>query len=390
MRSLFPTLSIAALLAGGLAAQTRTIVSPPVNKNSEGGSSDYRPFNIATASATFRKYHWQEVHDLGKTTIGKIAGISYRRDGYAYPGTKSPAYYTDAEIAISTAKTTSATMSRTFASNDGTDKVVVMARKKVNFAPFPYVGQTGSVQPFFFSMPFDTAKVLVFKGGSLCVDIKVYDNNLYDATTRTYKRIYFDRAYNSTGGRSIPSRRACYGSDKNNYLPFYGFAYNYYYKTQNKLRMYAYSYYGLTGGAGFWLITGAALPNSVPLPGNCYLHVDLSKMILAVPGSGVGYGGRKSTTYYYPPYSGTTRQYLDLPWQNSFRGAKLASQMFGIDPQANSLGLTSTNLVDLSLPTYDPNGLPLSYTYAYGTFFGRTYGYGPFKSAGLVTQFKLN
>ncbi len=377
------------LLSPALSSQSRTYVSPAAFANREAPSGSYYPLSRVNSVQTYRQLHTLEVHDLPTTAVGKLGGIAYRRDGYAYAGQKSPACWIDLEVAVSSAKTTSKTMSSVFANNEGTDRTVVIARKKVNFASYPFIGNSGQVQPFFLTLPFDTGKVLVFKGGSISVDIKSYDNNLYDATTRQYRYLYLDRAYNSTGSMTRGTGRACYSSDPNNFLPFYGFAYAYYYRTTSKLRLYGYSYYGLQGGAGLMLLAGKPLPTSVPLPGGCYLHIDPGSVFLAVPGSGIGYGGRKTTSYYYPPYQGNTRQYLELPWQNSFRGAKLYVQMVGIDPKANSLGLTFTNRTDMTLPLYDPNGLPVSYTYTWGPYFSRTYGYGPYKSQGAVTQFKF-
>ncbi len=387
MRSL--ALLSAGLITAALGAQSRTVVSPAVFATTDAPSASIYPLSRVSPTLTYRQLHTLEVHDLPSTAVGKVGGIAYRRDGKTYAGQKSPACWIDLEVAISSAKTTSKTISTAFAGNEGTDRTVVIARKKVNFASFPFIGNSGQVQPFFITLPFDTGKVLVFKGGSITVDIKSYDNNLYDATNRQYKYIYLDRAYNATYGSYSRTGRACYSSDPNNILPFYGYAYSYFYQTSNTLRIYGYSYYGLKGGAGIMLIAGKALPVSIPLPGACYLHIDPSSIFMAVPGTGVGYGGRKYTTYYYPPYQGNTRQYLNIPWQSSFKSAKIYFQMVGIDPKANSLGLTFTNRTDMTLPPYDPNGLPVSYTYTWGPYFTRTYGYGPYKSQGAVTQFKF-
>ncbi len=390
MRTPTLALGLSGLLVMGLSAQTRTVISPKAFASSDAPSASFYPLSRVSNNQTYRQLHILEVHDLGSTTVGKITGISYRRDGRIYAGQKSPACWIDLKVAISTAKTTSQTISTTFANNEGTDKVVVVARKKINFASYPFIGKSGQVQPFLIQVPFDTAKLLVFKGGSIAVDVFSYDNNLYNATTRTYRYLYLDRAYNSTYSSTSRSGRACYSSNKSNYLPFYGSAYGYFYKTTGKLRLNGYSYYGLTGGAGLMLMSAGKLPTAVPFPGACYLHIDPSKIFLTLPGSGVGYGGRKMTTYYYPPYKGTQMQYFEIPWQSSFAGARIYAQMIGIDPLANSLGLTMTNLIDISLPAYRASGLPLSYTYTYGTYIGRTYGFGPYKSQGAVTAFKLN
>ena len=382
----FATSFAVALLVGGLTAQTT--VNPSEFKNAEGPSSNYYPYFYGHSRSIYRQFHYQEIHDLG-TAKGAIKGILYRRDGFAYSGSKSPANWVDMEMALSKAKTTSQTASTTFTSNIGTNNVVVLKRKKVNFPSYPWLPTRP--QPFFFSIPFDQGKFLAFTGGSVCVDIKVWDNSVYNATTKVYNRIYLDAAYNSTSGTYSRRGRACYSSDQNNFLPFYGYAYSYLYRSGSTytLRLYGYSYYGLKGGTGIMLIAAKALPTPIPMPGSCYLYVDPTSILMMVPGTGVGYNSQKYTTYYYPPYQGNTRQYLNLPWSNSLRNAKLEVQMVGFDPKANSLGWTFTNLTSMNLPNYNPKGLSVSRIYRNGsTAFTSPTGYYH-KSYGLITTFKM-
>lgn len=380
----FATSMAVAILVGGLAAQTT--VNPSEFKNVEGPSGNYYPYFYGSSNAVYRQFHYQEVHDLG-TAKGAIKGLLYRRDGNIYAGSKSPANWVDMELALSKAKTTSQTASTTFASNEGSNRVVVLKRKKVNFPSYPWLPT--KPQPFFFSIPFDTNKVLAFTGGSVCVDVKVYDNSVYNATTRVYNRIYLDAAYNSTSGSYTRRGRACYASDQNNILPFYGYAYSYLYRSTNQLRIYGYSYYGLKGGTGIMLIAAKALPTPVPMPGACYLYVDPTSILMMVPGTGIGYNNSKTKTYYYPPYQGNTRQYLNVPWSNSLRNVKLEIQMVGFDPKANSLGWTFTNLTTMTLPNYNPKGLTVSRIYKNGSSaFTSSTGYLG-KSYGLVTTFKM-
>ncbi len=370
-------------LSSGLNAQTT--VSPKEFKSIEGASSNYFPYFRASSSQTFRQMHYQEVHDLG-TAKGAIKGLIYRRDSLAFKGGKSPANWTDVEIALSTAKTKAQTISNSFASNEGSNRVVVLKRKKVNFASFPFIPTTP--QPFFFSFPFDQNKVLAFTGGSVCVDVKTWDNSVYNATTRQYSYLYFDAAFNSTGGTYERTGRACYGSDQNNILPFYGYTYASLLRNTNTLRLYSYSYNGLLGGTGIMLIAAKKLPAPVKLPGACFLYVDPSSILMMVPGTGLR-ATTKTTTYYYPPYQGNTRQYLNIPFNNSLRNLKLQTQMVGFDPGANSLGWTFTNLNTVNLPNYNPNGLSVSRVYRNGsTAFSSSTGFVN-KSFGLITTFKM-
>ncbi|HHI78657.1 MAG TPA: hypothetical protein ENK02_01610 [Planctomycetes bacterium] len=374
---------LSSFLSSGLSAQTT--VSPKEFKNTEGASSNYFPYFRASTSQTFRQMHYQEVHDLG-TAKGAIKGLLYRRDGRVFAGSKSPASWTDVEIALSTAKTTAQTISKTFASNEGSNRVVVLKRKKVNFPSFPFL--PAKPQPFFFSFPFDTNKVLAFTGGSVCLDVKTYDNSVYDAQKRTFNYIYFDAAFNSTGGTYERTGRACYGSDQNNILPFYGFTYTSLITSTNTLRLYSFSYNGLSGGTGIMLVAAKKLASPVKLPGSCFLYVDPSSILMMVPGTGV-IGSRKTTTYYYPPYQGNTRQYINIPFSNSLRNVQIQSQMVGFDPGANSLGWTFTNLNTVNLPNYNPKGLSVSRVYRNGSSaFTSTTGFVN-KSFGLITTFKM-
>ncbi|GEM_PF-1159746 len=371
------------LLTSGLKAQTT--VSPKEFKTVEGPSSNYFPYFRASSSQIFRQMHYQEVHDLG-TAKGAIKGLIYRRDSRIFAGSKSPANWTDVEIALSTAKTKAQTISNTFASNEGSNRVVVLKRKKVNFASFPFLPT--KPQPFFFSFPFDQNKVLAFTGGSVCVDVKTWDNSVYNATTRQYSYIYFDAAFNSTGGTYERTGRACYGSNQNNILPFYGYTYASLLTSTNTLRLYSFSYNGLQGGTGIMLIGAKKLAAPVKLPGACYLYVDPSSILLMVPGTGF-ISTRKSTTYYYPPYQGSTRQFLNIPFNNSLRAVVLQTQMVGFDPTANSLGWTFTNLNSVTLPNYNPNGLSVSRVYRNGSSaFSSSTGFVN-KSFGLITTFKM-
>ena len=382
---LAPSFAVA-LLLGGLTAQTT--VNPSEFKNAEGPSNNSFPYFFGSSLSIFRQFHYQEIHDLG-TAKGAIKGILYRRDGNVYAGGKSPVNWVDMEMALSNAKTTSQTASTTFTSNIGTNNVVVLKRKKVNFPSFPWFPT--QPQPFLFSIPFDQGKFLAFTGGSVCVDVKVWDNSIYNATTRVYNRIYLDAAENSTRGFYTRHGRACYSSDQNNILPFYGYAYSYLSGSGSTytLLLYGYSFYGLKGGTGIMLIAAKALPTPIPMPGACYLYVDPSSILMMVPGTGFSSKSKQYTTYYYPPYQGNTRQYLKLPWSNSLRNAKLEIQMVGFDPKANSLGWIFTNLTSLNLPDYNPRGLSISRIYRNGsTAFTSTTGF-LWKSYGLITTFKM-
>ncbi|MEZ5989148.1 MAG: hypothetical protein R3F30_08500 [Planctomycetota bacterium] len=337
---------------------------------------------------------YMEIHDLPASAKGKLSGIAMRREGF-YTSSNwytdpSPAINATMEIRVSTAANTAATMVSTLASNHGSDKTTVLVKKAVNFKSIPRIPNVNA-QPFLFKFPFDSGKTLAFAGGkSLAYEIETFDHDLYDTKTSSYKYIYFDRDYNSTSGRSQQNGRACYGSNTASILPYYSYWYSSYYSSTNVLRMYGYAYNGVSGGISVALLSGGLLPTGVKLPGDCWLYIDPAKIFMTVPGSGLTSSGSKSTTHYIPPYasSSTSRQYLDIPWDPKFANAQIEVQTLGIDPTANSLGLTLSNNNTVFVPNYSTSGLPCSYGYRYqsGTNF---YEYR-YLDQGNVTQFTFN
>ncbi|MEZ5989149.1 MAG: hypothetical protein R3F30_08505 [Planctomycetota bacterium] len=384
----------AALLvcAGALAAQT-TFVSPARSASIDAYSSSSYPFRNSSV-ATGRYQSYMEIHDLPSTAKGKLSGIALRREGFNtgsnWYDDPSPAITADMEIRVSTSVNTAATMVSTLASNHGADKTTVLKRAKVNFKSIPRIPNV-LAQPFLFKFPFDSGSTLAFAGGkSLAYEVEIFDHDLYDQQNSTYKYIYFDRDYNTTSGRSQQNGRACYGSNTASVLPYYSYWYSSYYSTTNVLRMYGYAYNGVSGGVSVALLSGGLLPAALKLPGDCWLYIDPAKIFMTVPGTGLTSSASKSTTHYIPPYiaNNTSRQYLDIPWDPKFAGAQMEVQTLGIDPTANSLGLTLSNNNTVFVPNYSTNGLPVSYGYRYqsGTNF---YEYA-YKDQGNVTQFLFN
>ncbi|MEZ5989150.1 MAG: hypothetical protein R3F30_08510 [Planctomycetota bacterium] len=390
MRSL--TLLPALALAGSLAAQT-TFVSPERVANIDGYSSSSYPFRLSSTQ-TARYQSYMEIHDLPASAKGKLSGIALRREGFytgsSYYDDPTPNFTVDMEIRVSTAVNTAANMVSTLASNHGSDKTTVLKRAKVNWKPIPRIPNV-PVQPFLFKFPFDSGANLAFAGGkSLAMEFESWDNDLYDSTTSTYKYVYFDRDYNTTSGRQLQTGRGCYGSDTSSIFPYYSYWYAYYYTTTNVLRMYGYGYYGVNGGVSVALLSGGKLAAGIPLAGACWLYIDPSKIFLTVPGSGLLYNNTKSTTHYIPPYiaNNSARQYLDLPWNPAWAGAVMQVQTLGIDPTANSMGITMSNLNSVDVPNYSTTGLPVSYGYRYLS--GTSYYEYAYKDQGNATQLTFN
>jgi hypothetical protein len=367
------------LLASPLCAQT-TVVNPKGFAASDAPSSSYYPFR-PNSRPTYRWLDYMEIHDIDSKVKGKLSGIKWRREG-TYTGgsyqSPSPVFWANMTVSLSTAAVTSQNMTTTWASNHGKNLTTVLKTKKVNFKSIPYIPKL-PFQPFLFSIPFDSGSQLVHTGGSVAAQIEVSDNNLYDSTTSTYSYLYFDHAYNSTSGVYTHRGRGCYGSDETQFYPFIGYSYTNLDTTKNAHRYYGYSYYGLLGGVGIDLMAASKLPTSVPLPGGCYLHVNLGSVIIATPGSGVR-GTAKYTTFYYPPYQGTTRQYAYIPNSPGVAGARVYCQKVGVDPKANSMGLVLSNYTQMNFSNYQVAGLGIARGYGYqsGTnkYYTRSFNYG--------------
>ncbi|MEZ5989151.1 MAG: hypothetical protein R3F30_08515 [Planctomycetota bacterium] len=380
------------LCAGALVAQT-TFVTPVRSANIDGISATNYPFR-SSSTQTGRYMSYMGVHDLPAAAKGKLSGIAMRREGFytgsSYYDDPTPAVNADMEIRVSTAVTTSATMTTPLANNHGSDKTTVLKRKKVSFKSIPRIPSVPA-QPFLFKFPFDSGATLAFAGNkSLAYEIETFDHDLYNSSTNTYSYIYFDYDYNSTSGRSLQTGRACYGTNTSSVLPYYSYWHNYYYSSTNVLRMYGYAYNGVSGGLSVALLAAGSLPAPIKLPGDCWLYIDPAKVFMVVPGSGLLYNGTKSTTHYIPPYilNNSTRPYLDIPWDPKFAGARFEAQTLGVDPGANSMGITLSNNNIVEVTNYSTAGLGASYGYRYqsGTTF---YDYRSIDYAN-PTQFTFN
>lgn len=357
------TILIAVLtLTVGVAAQSTT-VHPPGFDAVDASEASNVPWAVPSSTLAMRQYHYQEVRTLPGTT-GILRGLAFRRDNYTHAGGASAAFWVDCEVAISTAATTPATISPQFALNQGKDRVVIVARKKLNFASVAFV-TNAAAQPFSFRVPFDQGRLLSFKGPALCIDIKTFDNNVLDSSTNRFKNIYFDEAKASATTSNRNTGRGCYTSNTNVYLPVYGFSYATLDKAKNRWNAYGYSYNGLPGGTGLQIVSASALKAGVRLPGTlCYLYVDPSVVLWALAGSA---NSATNTTYFYPPYQGNARQYFYVPNLKELSGASLAVQYLALDPAANALGLAASPLNTWTFPRID--GLDMATIYDFGAGF---------------------
>ncbi|MEZ5989153.1 MAG: hypothetical protein R3F30_08525 [Planctomycetota bacterium] len=215
------------LVVGTLSAQT-TYVSPASRAALDAYSSTSYPFRNSSV-ATGRYQSYQMVHDLPASAKGKLSGIAMRREGFStgsnWYDDPTPAINATIEIRCSTAANTAANIVSTLASNHGSDKTTVLAKKAVSFKSIPRIPSVPA-QPFLFKFPFDSGKTLAFAGNkSLCYEIEIFDHDLYDTKTSSYKYVYFDYFYNTTSGRVLQTGRGCYGTNTSSIFPYYGYWY---------------------------------------------------------------------------------------------------------------------------------------------------------------------
>lgn len=160
------------------------VVSPAHFATAEGNYYAYTPFGSTTTPDRFL-----QVHDDLAGSPRTIRSISLRRDGTSY--NDYAAYSALVDVVFSNAATTANTISATFDTNHGSNKVTVAQFKLVQF---PATKHT-SIRGFDYKIPFD--QPFNFNGtGSLAWEMRV--------TSRTNpSTYYFDYAY-STSSNPAP------------------------------------------------------------------------------------------------------------------------------------------------------------------------------------------
>ncbi|MEZ5990483.1 MAG: hypothetical protein R3F30_15490 [Planctomycetota bacterium] len=320
-----------------------TVVFPAGFDKLEGYSSassySTGSFAYATSSASSRPFRSMLVMDLAATTKGKLSGLSYRRDSVSGQGKPVVGIEVELELTLATAKTTSATVSTTFADNVGTDAVVVIARKKLSLPVIPYTG--GYPEPFAVKLPFDAGKSLAYDGsqGSLMLQVDSFDNNLYDTTTSTYNYLYLDRAYNTSSGNGIS---VGHGESYNPFVPPLDGYMTLTVSTAGNLEWYADIDNGLPGGVGVYVLSldGLAPNLGLKLPDGSPWYLDLLKVI-DVQSAVVSQSGEARF-----PASGT----FQAPYSMSYAGIDLDCQMIVIDPK--TFAIYTSNAYRRQVPDY--------------------------------------
>jgi len=316
-----------ALLALPVAAQTQYTVSPAQYATVEGGSPGLYPF-----MSHYATYSYQQVFDDMKGTPRPIKAFTTRR---YYTGNKYTAWSWTATIKLSTAKTTAANLSNTFANNEGTDVVTVANNVTFNFPPS--TNQSGvHPQPWEFNFPFTTVFPFTAQG-SLLVEMRVFSHTIQ----KSFDVVYMDKVaaryqtQNFGTGYKVPAHTQtsrCYSSGS---------------LSSGQHRIYAYGYYLPIGtGAAIWMaglsnttFMGLTLPFNVGPLGFTGQNLYIAPMLFIGPvttgTSSTGYTSFSSSSIYLP----------QEPW---FVGVKLYNQIICIDSGApNGLFFTSGSSVEI-------------------------------------------
>lgn len=345
--------------AGTLAAQT---VSPVLYTNCEAPSGNIYPFG--NTQVPFR---YVQVHDDVPAPM-VIQAIAFRHS--AATGV-IPAHTITMDAWMSTATTTAGTMSTTFDSNHGLDKIQVVTNRTYNvpaYDPFELPGL------FVIDYPLDVP--FVYLGtGSLCWEVQVTAKTLttqffYDycgslAPTSNNPALAANRAGN---GCLSTGRTAAMGLAPTSAMNWPG-------------AMGALTLTGsnmLASGAGFLTVGFShTLWNTIPLPaviptssgapsGTCtaYAEVLVANLVQATAAGGATF------TFAFTP---TT----------SLIGVTLYSQLWGLDLAANPFGITTSN-VAMHNVVGPQTTMPVGRVWLGGSLAAT----GTFGSNGMVTKFR--
>ncbi len=311
------------LLPPPLRAQ-RTVIHPPVCASDEGTARSAYPLAAVSTLIRMKTNRWLQVHDRLLKKPGKIRALSFRREGlYFYQ--IFPSFGVTLELSLSTARTTSRTLSPYFAANHGADRTVVIPKTTIYFKStlskpaLPYPG-------FDYTLPFSTKPFSLAAGKNLCWEADVYGNTLgsnpwkdmvvFDATQgrpRTLVRLYGKGSF--APGRTRPM--------------YPDFQIDWSYPPASVWTMTAYLYRGPAGGSAFLLFSRAGDPAGIPLPGGQgYLHLDPAGLLLIAGPAPITFNGD----------AGLGRPAIPpIPAYPSLYGAKVYGQFLCVDAGAKAL-----------------------------------------------------
>ena len=269
-----------------------------------------------------------------------INGIAFRRDG-GLSGNYLESTVTY-QIYVSNSATTATTVDSTFDNNHGAN-VQRVANGAANFPATP--GSEPAPSPFLFQLPFNAATPFHFNGvGSLCVDIRISST-----TRRTGVRLDVV----SGSQNNPPPFWKAWGTGCRHTngvgLAALGTSASPNWRNQPKPMMqFRYDGSRLPSPLAVLILGSSVLAPPVQLPlttsglsGPCFAYTNfVADLPTAVNGSG------------------NLTRIFTVPVLPSYNGASIFGQVYALAPQANQLGVVSTNVVQHNLiAPYGPQPL---------------------------------
>ncbi|GEM_PF-1654157 len=321
----------------------RTVIHPPELANQEGTSRSTYPFAFPFTPVSQKSNRWLQVHDRLLKSPGKIRAISFRRDGL-YHYHVFPSFAVTLELALSTARTTSRTLSPYFASNHGPDRTTVIPKTTIYFKPT--LGKPALPYPRFdYTLPFSSKPFSLAAGKGLCWEVRVYNNTL------VYKRWEDTVLFDASQGRPKTLFRlfgkASFAPGRT--LPMYpDFKIDWSLPPASVWSMRAFLYRGPAGGTAFLLFSGAGDPAGIPLPGGeGYLHLDPARLLLiAGPGPVSFWGQAGFGRPQIPP----------IPAYPSLYGTKVYAQFLCLPRGGKALYSSRAAIIQFPRKWSDPYG----------------------------------
>ena len=363
----------------GLGFTQTTVIHPYIFKTKVAPSSFAFLFR-SFSNSSYREARVMQVHDLNLSPALNIKSIAFRMYYYyyynQYYGYNS--FQVKVELRVSTAKTNSMGIRNTFAANHGTDITTVIAVKNINFPSYPHF--YGFPKPFFFAFPFDSGKTFnLAPGKSLCWDMTVYDNTLYDVGN---KSVDLAKVFPAASFYGTYYGQGC----KAAHHPYYDFA-NYMHLGKHSSRWIVYGgcNYGPPHGRAFaFFSTGASTAGGIYLP---ILQPGCKIWINPIPPSMFLVKGPYKLNYYGYQYQNLLSPYFSIPINPVLYGAQFYSQFLAID---KSFKFYSTNGKFFQLPLWTSTAgvnLGVGYVYTYGPGAANAISGYASTNQGLVTRF---
>ncbi|MFQ5505983.1 MAG: hypothetical protein ACE5F1_14480 [Planctomycetota bacterium] len=341
--ALLPALVASLLPCLGSAArsQTRQLVFPPQASKAEGNLDAHdqslgAPWWTHQDSTTnARNFRLMLVSDLPRATKGSIVELAWRRDGLEDAGFHTEQFAIDIRLALSTARTTSSTLSKTFARNRGSDAVTVISKKRIIFGSQEFLGTFP--EPFAFTLPFDKPFPFDASRGSLCMDLEHYDNTLYDPFQKVEHHVHVDGIGSSILGPELKAGPRCFSP--NPWLPPITLDQNLFVfsdpiKKVNRLRYYAERSWAQHHSLGLLVVSFGKLNKGFPLDCGEFL-MDFSRTLLMTIHASDDHGKIRWPSAGY---------LFDIPYRLEHGGLQLYAQEANLDVHSQKTAVSNWSL----------------------------------------------